>query len=795
MSQFSDWLKIDLHIHTDFSKKTKNNDYKGSFSIDKLHEKLTNENVEIFSLTDHNIINIEAYETYYRKYNKEKDPLLLVGVELDIEGTNKTYHSLLIFNSCNYNEAEIIHKKLENVYKEKRLDMLKRSLTFDDIISTFDGVDFFFIPHAGNNSSIIEGYKDDISLAQKMIILLQSPMEKVKEMRRQVYNDHFDKKLSEQFQNKEDFAYIEFSDNHYIEEYPCCHINPDKTHRFYYVKGSKNYETLRLAFIDPKSRIKSSSKHKDIIKPRDYVSSIEFSNNKLLKETRLKFSPYLNVIIGGRSSGKSLLMDILSRSIDTLQSNDKYNKILDDLPKKISSKNDSSFKNKTHIDTEILQINQGDIVNYFEDSKLENLAIKSGKFDEYKEKKKSFDSIKLDLNGKITDFISEYENIYNLDIEQSIGLQSSTIQKLMNTEYHLKLDKENLMTKIYKSEEFKKTIEEIDKISNDIKNIDNYKTIKLIDEDKEKIKNFIVLLSKIKEKQKVKMILHENLLNFIKGVEKEIDDSNSKLTIESQNKAEANKKIQNLIKQTGTKFSLLANLNKVVEDIKNLKIKHIEKIKLDEDSSLCIELVPEKSIESYILEGIKDNTKQNLYHTVLELLYKKARLKNYSVNNTDNFRKKINSQLDTLINKFESLKDYLEYSDGTSSKSNSPGFNSEKYLKVVLNNSRCGMAIIDQPEDNLGKKFISNELVDLIREIKFEKQLFLITHDPAIVVYGDAEAIVIAENNENEISYSQVKLEDVDAQRLICDTLDGGEYIFDNRSKKYNIQRLLQEEI
>ncbi len=38
--------------------------------------------VGIFSLTDHNIINVDAYAEYYRTYNGEEDPLLLIGVEL-----------------------------------------------------------------------------------------------------------------------------------------------------------------------------------------------------------------------------------------------------------------------------------------------------------------------------------------------------------------------------------------------------------------------------------------------------------------------------------------------------------------------------------------------------------------------------------------------------------------------------------------------------------------------------------------------------------------------------------------
>jgi hypothetical protein len=68
-----------------------------------------------------------------------------------------------------------------------------------------------------------------------------------------------------------------------------------------------------------------------------------------------------------------------------------------------------------------------------------------------------------------------------------------------------------------------------------------------------------------------------------------------------------------------------------------------------------------------------------------------------------------------------------------------------------------------------------------------------VTHNPSIVVYGDAENIIIAENADNKISYKQIVLEDVASQKEICSILDGGEYIFDNRAKKYNIQRILKE--
>lgn len=129
--KYSTWQRIDLHIHTDWSKKTKDNDYTGSFSVKILHEKLKAEAVQIFSLTDHNIINLPAYKEYYENYNSENDPLLLLGIELDIQRNDKTYHSLLIFNYSDYENVKDINKRLEGFYKEKKMGIKSRKLNID----------------------------------------------------------------------------------------------------------------------------------------------------------------------------------------------------------------------------------------------------------------------------------------------------------------------------------------------------------------------------------------------------------------------------------------------------------------------------------------------------------------------------------------------------------------------------------------------------------------------------------------------------------------------------------------
>lgn len=795
---YSDWQKIDLHIHTDWSKRTKQGDYKGSFSIETLYEKLVEQNVQIFSLTDHNIINLPAYKKYYKNHNSKSDPLLLLGVELDIERKEKTYHSLLIFNYCNYEKAVDVNDRLEKIYEEKNANIKKRTVSIDELVNVFSNDDFFLIPHAGNSkNSIIKGYeKDEIEEAQKMIILFQSPLEKVAEKSKQMYNENFDKVLHEAFRNKEDYAYIEFSDNHNIEKYPCIHKGNNGDHDFYYIKGSKNYETLRLAFIDPKSRIRSSSEFKTLNQNRNYIESLDIKSSSKINDTSLKFSSHLNVIIGGRSSGKSLLMDILNRSIDTLKKNSKYDSILDGAEIKIKSKYDEFSNIKTTIDTSIVQINQGDIVNYFENNKLEELAKKTGKIELYNQAKEEFSNKKDILNEKIKDLHKEYKNVFDLDITKNIILHNRIIERVLSSEFLIKVDTNKIKKDYEKLENLTTNKTIITNLLDEVKKFKKIDYFSFTSDELQKINNFETLLNSKKQELKDTIAYRTKIDLFLKEVNQNIKTANSELTTEGQEKAQAKLSIKNMFQDIRNLFNSLVKLNKACSSIENYDYSHKESIELDLGNKLCLEVQKQDEISSLIRSGIKDDESDNksFYLSLLNLLYGNSSVKNHKDNRPDSFKKKTNSQLSSLLSWYEEPNDFLEYKDGSNSKNNSPGYNSEKYLQVILNNPSSNLILIDQPEDNLGNKFISDQLVDLIRELKFKKQLFLVTHNPAIVVYGDAESIIFAENQNNKISYSQVKLENESSQRNICGVLDGGEYIFDNRARKYNISKLLNRE-
>jgi hypothetical protein len=793
--KYSDWLRIDLHMHTIKSKETKTNDYKGNFDVSTLKAKLRENEVEIFSLTDHNIINVEAYEEYYNSYTDD-DPLLLVGVELDIKGDKNSYHSLLIFNASTVEEVQDISEKLEKKYTELDQDKFSRMLNFEQINELFHEKEFFFIPHADSDNSIVKAYTD-MTYTQKMVLLMPSAVEKIsKEETKRIYNKGFDSRLTESFRDKEDIPYINFSDNHNIYKYPCIHKGEgDIQHSFYYIKGKKSYETIRLAFIDPQSRIKSQAEYDSLTKTINTIDNLKIDSHNYFTQNELIFSPHLNVVIGGRSSGKSLLMNLIGGKIDSLTiKKNNYDKFHGEHIS-IKAKRDDGYKQQTAIEKPIY-INQGDIVDYFEKNSLKELAEKSNKKLEYDDAKEKFVIHKKALQSIIQEMIDKYKDIQEFDVKK-FELHKATIDSFNSLSYTINLKTDDLQTTnkaiILELNDAK---ELVDSLTENLESLNSNKHLVINEAEKSIIRAFKVLIDEklalIETKQKNK----NRICNFLLQVEKIIVGANSTLNEESQQKNLARGSLETLQKNIKEHFSKYTRLKEATKLIESFDYSKKETIEIDENVTLVLELEKDENLKliDTILEAIKfANLSDSLYINLANLLKNKLSIKNHTGNESNKLSQKLNSVLSALFTSMENPKDYLAYKDDETSKSKSPGFNSEKYLGILLKNSKNKIIFIDQPEDNLGNKFISEELVSTIRDIKFKNQIFLVTHNPSIVVYGDAENIIIAENSENKISYKQIVLEDVASQKEICSILDGGEYIFDNRAKKYNIQKILKE--
>lgn len=792
MKKYSDWFKVDLHIHTDFSKTTKTNDYQGNFDINLLKQKLVENDVKLFSLTDHNIINVDAYREYYNTYS-ENDPKLLIGCEFDIivpdSGTSKTYHSLIIFENDTIADVEIISSKIESLYTRNSLDFLNRVITIDEIYDLFNGYDYFFIPHAGNTKSILDPYRGyDMKLCQQMVLLMQSAFEKVKESTRQKYNEGFDKLKTLDFQAKDDIAYINFSDNHNCANYPC--TNKDgANHAFYCIKGKPSFESLRFAFIDPVSRIKKFEDVESLKSFNSYIQEIKVAGNEAITDTIIEFSPNLNVIIGGRSSGKSLLFNIIGNKLNTPKHDlKKYN--LNTMGIKIKTSLDSDYKDSIKINNhEIIYINQGDIVNYFENNSLFDLINESGKSEEYKTAKEFFAEKKQAFIEKIKTLIEKYSDLRD-SLISNFTIHNKDIVSVLSVSY------------------FFKQIENLEDKSNSF--IDSDEIIKQLEIYSEKFikdKNWSLTQDELKIVSDFQLLVSQKKLDytnfknrysdkgsFINDVNSIITIQNSKLDNDGKEKGAADQRIILLRNNIALILEKAGELEEICLDIETYKYNFTQEILINDDVKVVLEIEENEKIKDKILDGLNGAvTEESLYKNILGLIYDETRIKNLPDNSQENFRKKINTQLKSVLEYYEKPIEFLNYNEGGSSKNNSPGFNSEKYLDTILRNGNSKIVLIDQPEDNLGNKFIIDKLINLIRQIKFQKQIILVTHNPSVVVYGDAENIILAENDSNKITYKQLVLEDKESQKQICQVLDGGQYIFDQRAKKYNIEKLLKE--
>jgi ABC-type Mn2+/Zn2+ transport system ATPase subunit len=95
--------------------------------------------------------------------------------------------------------------------------------------------------------------------------------------------------------------------------------------------------------------------------------------------------------------------------------------------------------------------------------------------------------------------------------------------------------------------------------------------------------------------------------------------------------------------------------------------------------------------------------------------------------------------------------------------------------------------IIDQPEDNLDNRLIGNVLVDILAALKEKRQILVATHNPNIVVSGDAEQVIVLEatsdaHGECVLSGSIDKPEVIEA---VVEIMEGGKEAFLARRRRY----------
>lgn len=801
MVDFSEWKKIDLHIHSIMSNKVKDNDYDGvEYTAEELLDTLTKKEhgINIFSITDHNCVNVNLYKNIEElvkneKYNEKIN--YVIGVELDINDSNiydSVFHCLCFFES---KEINIIDKAVSELFGE--IDLNKRNTkdvypNIEKVFSTFaknNIHNILLIPHFNNKS---KGIPQDIAVENLNYLCFNAyeDSNNVKNIQKSL-----DIYLKNGFDN---FPFAVFTDNHNLKKYP-----EDKDGNLNeiscYILGNVNhpFNSVKTAFQEARMRVSLSniSGMRKISYPNKYLDILKIDGKDY------KLSPYQNTIVGKFGSGKSLLLEKIKHGTRSLLMNEKYSEFYDEGEnfklsidnQQLNSLDETKSIINNYLIYEFIQQENYYYKNSFtlsEAKQLFNQLNISHDFNDNVEfgfnvdnLKSSFNELKnqiINVNGKNN---LNYERAFdkrdyysfpitftaiNLDeVLETINDASETIKELSN----LKINEINVFND-----------NELDKI-NEIDDIINIKSCVLN------------LLIDLDFENRIQNILKEYNREYINNNAKEVKDnliSDLKLFNES---------IVSFSKESSI-FENIFNKEKFDECSKPQESNIIDNYRIK--WRYKFEKEYKDVINSVIKEG---NRLDNFFKSVLSTLISKE--KKFSNN----------KEFDILIEKYiefansffilENIEyDILKGEDSLLKKS--AGEKSSLFIEFIfdlleknLQDDYNILLILDQPEDNIDNDNVFKEISDRLRKLKLKYEKFqsiIVTHNANVAITADSENIIVASeklesNGNKKFNYQFGCIENAKFIDNVCNILEGGRKAMEKRTMKYgiNIIRKVEE--
>ncbi len=130
----------------------------------------------------------------------------------------------------------------------------------------------------------------------------------------------------------------------------------------------------------------------------------------------------------------------------------------------------------------------------------------------------------------------------------------------------------------------------------------------------------------------------------------------------------------------------------------------------------------------------------------------------------------------------------LRVGDGCSELSKLSAGQKATALLILLFAQDDRILIIDQPEEDLDNRFIYEDVVKILREIKNKRQIILVTHNANIPVLGDADRIIVLDASSETCRMADYGSID---KKTITDNIksimEGGDEAFRRRIEKYGV--------
>lgn len=765
---------IDIHIHTSEKPDKLNLNY----DVDSLYKnvtKIAQDANTLISLSDHNVINENAYLKALQKF-----PNMLIGCELHIRNyqDKPPYHCHILFGTPKINSETIskINKSLSKLYPQKIVENNNLNIPqIQDIIKEFEEYDFLILPHGGQSHSTF-----DVSIPDGVVF--DSSIE------RSIYYNTFDgftarsnkglEKTIEYFKRLgiNDFVnLITCTDNYNPKNYPSAKGGISEEYIPTWMNSLPTFEGLRLA-LSESSRF--SYQNKPPGRWSEYIKSVRLSKPEI--EIDVNLSEGLNVVIGGSSSGKTLFVDSL------------YCKIVNNFEKNVYVNSKYPVKEIEVSNPSGLTphyIHQNYITNVIDtknnETRIDDIELIRTLFPDDSE-------VKLNIQRSLHDFRECFRELLNSTREIE-NIQSS-LKRIPFLSQLILVDKvkDNLIEKLEPSPDqiqsfhISKTLHK--SYSEFLEKIDNFlKNNPVIDHDPSLVRSLKGELD-----QALSFSEFEEMIREIIKKKKE-DQKNWLLQMnkEGHQKKDSFNNLTELFgnyKITVNKFNnCLLKLGEFDVKIKSKTIKAMGHTLYIENqfrinSSTFIDILNQFLKKENQIESMEKLQPESLFFSNFK---QKPKIIDY-----DDLESKVYAKFENLNKK--SFK--ITTSDGRDFDSMSAGWKTSVILDLILGYEQdFAPIIIDQPEDNLANPYINTGLIKAIKDIKPKKQIILVSHNATIPMLGDAQTIIVCNNEENKIEISSDRLEGTINLKKVVDHIaeltDGGKVSIKKRVKKYNLRK------
>jgi len=770
-------IYIDLHIHT--SKKPDQLD--AAYDVATLHEKIQASAMGspyLISLTDHNTINKDAY-----LHAASLFPHLLIGAELHVRNYHDEppYHCHIFYRSpVDADTIDTLNSILDKLYPKKEVCTSDQIPSIEEIAKHFDAYEFVLLPHGGQSHSTFEksipkGVQFDTTIE------------------RSIYYNHFDgftarsnsglDSTHEYFRRLGISEFVNLStstDNYNPEKYPESKAPQAEPFVPTWMLSSPTFNGLRLS-LSESARLVYGTRPDTWA---EFIRHVSLSNEYMDIDAAL--TPGLNVVIGGSSSGKTLFVDSVYRSLRGDFSGSNY---LAYGVEQVSV--DSPTGQVPHF------LEQNYIVKVCDqkdhDNTIDSIALLRRLFPGDKDERTEIDNGLAQLSESLSQMVEAAEKIEAIeeDLKTIPFLSRLVVTTLIkrNPLKYLKPTDLDVETFEYSNPTHKRHIKALDEIE------------VFLDTNP-----FVVHDKGLVEGLKAELKVARSASLFESDVRQVINEHADAIhQLQTREDRETKTKsyqfgmllgaIRNYLKYNRAFY---ASRNRIAKFSIKCSTKVVESMGHRLFIENAFELTPAKFVEilnQTLRADCQIRSFEKITPAALALSSAGFRKRAPNITSYEDLHREVLSRFQAMNRK----KYRITTSDGKDFDQLSAGWKTSVILDLVLGCATdTAPLIIDQPEDNLATTYINTGLLKAIKQCKEERQIILVSHNATIPMLGDAQNVIVCRNEDKFMTIRSNPLEgeigNLDVVDVIAATTDGGKSSIKKRVKKYNLKRFRGED-